>query len=257
MKNCYLHIGNFKTGSTSLQSFLYLNKEILREYNIQSIEEKNYFKKTIHNQNLYKLFDKKDFSKIKKYFSKIKKNSNVILSSEFFSCFSYNLKKIEYVKKTISKLGFNPVIIFYYRCDGAYLYSLYAQQLTQKKNIKIESVFDFKKKIQKFHFYRNKKNKFYFMSQDYNLNNKKIVENWKKIFKKNFFFIKFEKNSGKKLFYDFLNILKLPKKIQFEFPNKKNVSRKIKPWNLKRIFFYIYLKFAQKQIFTNNQLDLK
>ena len=57
MKNFYLHIGNFKTGSTSLQSFFYLNKKFLKKNKIETIYEKNYFKNTIHNQKLYKLFN--------------------------------------------------------------------------------------------------------------------------------------------------------------------------------------------------------
>ena len=70
MKSLYLHIGNFKTGSTSLQSFFYLNRRLLKKNNIETIYEKNYFKNTIHNQKLYKLFDEKKFEKIKKYFQK-------------------------------------------------------------------------------------------------------------------------------------------------------------------------------------------
>ena len=72
MKKCFLHIGNFKTGSTSLQSFLFLNKEELKRKNLKVIKEKNFFKNTIHNQKLFKYFDKQDFKKIKDYFPKKK-----------------------------------------------------------------------------------------------------------------------------------------------------------------------------------------
>ena len=37
MKSLYLHIGNFKTGSTSLQSFFYLNRKLLKKNNIDLI----------------------------------------------------------------------------------------------------------------------------------------------------------------------------------------------------------------------------
>ena len=140
MKKCFLHIGNFKTGSTSLQSFLFLNKEELKRENFKVIKEKNFFKNTIHNQKLFKYFDKQNFKKIKDYFPKKKDNSNLILSSEFFSCLSYDQGKILFIKKTILQLGFQPIIIFYFRSDDSYLYSLYAQQLTQRHNIKIDSV---------------------------------------------------------------------------------------------------------------------
>ena len=257
MKTFYLHIGNFKTGSTSLQSFFYQNRGFLKKNNIETIYEKNYFKKTIHNQKLYKLFDEKKIEKIKKYFSKVNKKSHILISSEFFSCFSYNLKKIQFLKEIILKLGYRPKVIFYYRSDKSYLYSLYVQQLTQRKNISTDNIFQFKSKVAEFHYYFNKKNKYYFMSQNYNLNNKKIVKNWKKIFKNNFTFFKFKKNEEYKIFDDFLRALKIKKSNDLKFPSKKNISRKIKFWNLKRIFYLYYLNFMQSKIFSNDELDLE
>ena len=43
MKKCYIHIGNFKTGSTSIQSFLFLNKKLFEEKNFKLIYEKKIF----------------------------------------------------------------------------------------------------------------------------------------------------------------------------------------------------------------------
>tara|TARA_Y100001958_G_C21223911_1_gene549286 strand:- start:171 stop:947 length:777 start_codon:yes stop_codon:yes gene_type:complete len=255
MRKCYIHIGNFKTGSTSIQSFLFLNKKLFEEKNFNLIYEKNFFKNTIHNQILFKYFDKKNFKKIKNYFKGVAKNSNLILSSEFFSCLSYDLEKIKYLKIAVTKLGFKPIVIFYYRSDSSYLYSLYAQQMTQRHNINIDSVFEFKKKIKKNGYYYNKKNKNYFMSQNYYLDNSKIVINWRKIFKKDFIYLKFEKRSGQKIFFDFLNILKIYEHANFKIPNKKNVSRKIKFWNLKRVFYLLYLNYYQKKIFSRSQLN--
>ena len=257
MKSLYLHIGNFKTGSTSLQSFFYLNRKLLKKNNIETIYEKNYFKNTIHNQKLYKLFDEKKFEKIKKYFSKINRKSHILISSEFFSCFSYDLKKIQYLKEIILKLGYKPKVIFYYRSDKSYLYSLYVQQLTQRKSISIDNVFQFKSKVAKHHYYFNKKNKYYFMSQNYNLNNKRIVTNWRKIFKNNFTFFKFKKDEEYQIFDDFLKTLKIKKDDNLKFPNKKNISRKIKFWNFKRIFYLYYLNFMQSKIFSDDELDLE
>ena len=234
MKKCFLHIGNFKTGSTSLQSFLFLNKEELKRKNLKVIKEKNFFKNTIHNQKLFKYFDKQDFKKIKDYFPKKKDKSKSMNNNWNKGCF----------------------IIFYFRSDDSYLYSLYAQQLTQRHNIKIDSVFEFKKKIEKFGYYFNKKNKNYYMSQNYYLDNKKIIYNWKKIFKKDFIYIKFDKKSENKIFTDFSDVVKLNKQ-ELQFPNKKNVSRSIKIWNLKRIFYFLYLNFFQKKIFSSDQLDLQ
>ena len=94
------------------------------------------------------------------------------------------------------------------------------------------------------------------MSQNYYLDNKKIIYNWKKIFKKDFIYIKFDKKSKNKIFTDFSDVVKLNKQ-ELQFPNKKNVSRSIKIWNLKRIFYFLYLNFFQKKIFSSNQLDLQ
>ena len=90
MKTLFLHIGNFKTGSTTLQSLFYLNRNLLKKNNIETIYERNYFKNTIHNQKLYKLFNEKKFKKIKKYFSKISKKSHILINqSEDCSSISY------------------------------------------------------------------------------------------------------------------------------------------------------------------------
>ncbi len=257
MRRCFIHIGNFKTGSTSLQSFLYLNRTALKRIKFELINERNYFKNTIHNQYLYKYFEKKNFKKIKNYFSKVKTKTDLIISSEFFSCFSYDTEKIQYLKKTISKLGFRPIIIFYYRSDKSYLYSLYAQQMTQRKKIDLDNVFEFKNKIEKHHYYVNKKNKYYFMSQKYNLNNKKIIKNCIKVFKKDFFYIYFNKDNNEKLFLDFLKILGIKNVFDFEFPTKKNITRRIKFWNFKRIFYYMYLNYYQDKIFKKDELKIE
>lgn len=160
------------------------------------------------------------------------------------------------MKKTILNLGFRPIIIFFYRSDKSYLYSLYAQQMTQRKKIDLDNIFEFKKKIEQNHYYVNKKNKYYFMSQNYNLNNKRIVDNWIKVFKNNFYYIKFDKNNDNKLFLNFLKVLKVKNISAFDFPKKKNMSRKIKFWNLKRIFYFLYLNYFQRKIFKKNELNL-
>ena len=58
-KNIYIHIGNFKTGSTSLQRFLFLNRNKLKDYNYQTIyKKKNFFRGTINNMKFFQHFDK-------------------------------------------------------------------------------------------------------------------------------------------------------------------------------------------------------
>ena len=125
--------------------------------------------------------------------------------------------------------------------------------MTQRHNIKETFLNSKKNKING--YYYNKKNKNYFIKKNYYFDNYKIVSNWKKIFKKDFIYLKFEKRSEQKIFFYFLNILKIDQHSNFKIPEKKNVSRKIKFWNLKRVFYLLYLNYFQKKIFSQSQLD--
>ena len=71
MKKCFIHIGNFKTGSTSLQRFLYINRKTLSLYNINPVYYKNWFGETINHQNLYKNFYEENLKEIEVFFSRI------------------------------------------------------------------------------------------------------------------------------------------------------------------------------------------
>ena len=53
MKKIFIHIGNFKTASTSLQRFIFLNQNLFKENNIQVLVEKN-FGITTNNMALFK-----------------------------------------------------------------------------------------------------------------------------------------------------------------------------------------------------------
>ena len=102
------------------------------------------------------------------------------------------------------ELGFKPIIIFYFRFDNSYLYSFYSELLTHRKTIKIDNVFDFIKKIKNNGYYTNIKNKKYYLSQKYFFNNRMIKKNWKKVFKNNFYCLRFEKIKTKIFFFKFL-----------------------------------------------------
>ncbi len=255
MKKIFIHIGNFKTASTSLQNFIFLNKNLFEKNNIQVLIEKN-FGTTTNNMSLFKYLNNMDKVKIKNYFSNISKKKNLLITCEYFSTFSYDQKKLIFLKNAMRQLGFKPIIIYYYRSDNSYLYSFYAELLTHRKSIKIDNVFDFVNKIKKNDYYYNIKNNKYFLSQKYYFNNRNIVNNWKKIFNKDFNLIKFDKNKGQKIFIDFLKALNIKKTSNFKIPLQSNRTRKIKFWNLKRIFYFIYLKMTQKKIFKKKDLNI-
>ncbi|MAV56397.1 MAG: hypothetical protein CMI79_02550 [Candidatus Pelagibacter sp.] len=244
MKKCFLHIGNFKTGSTSIQKFLYINSNKLGLHSIHPVYYENWFGETINHYNLYKNFYEEDLKEIKEFFSKIDNDKNIILSSEYFSSFSNDLNKIKFLKETIEGFGYKLIIIFYYRKDSDSLYSLYSEILKQRHTTEIENVFKFKKKVFKYGYYFvDKKSKNWYVNSKYFLDYKAVCEIWKKFFKDDFHSIecKFENNNT--IFNDLLKILGIGNPLEFKIPSKKNVTTKIKFWKLKRIFFYFYLKY--------------
>ena len=154
------------------------------------------------------------------------------------------------------ELGFKPIIIFYFRFDNSYLYSFYSELLTHRKTIKIDNVFDFIKKIKNNGYYTNIKNKKYYLSQKYFFNNRMIKKNWKKVFKNNFYCLRFEKNKDENIFFKFLKIVGIKKISDFKIPSQSNKTRKIKIWNLKKIFYFLYLIQKQKSLFKEKDLDI-
>ena len=148
MKNIYIHIGNFKTASTSIQTFIFLNKNLFNKNKIQVLLEKN-FKTTTNNMVLFKYINNMNKTKIKNYFSKASKTQDLLITCEYFSTFSNDPNKLIFFKNIMKEIGFKPIIIFYYRCDNSYLYSFYSELLTHRKIIKVDNVFSFIKKIRK------------------------------------------------------------------------------------------------------------
>ena len=96
-----------------------------------------------NNMKLFKYFEQMNKVKIKKYFSKSLNYKNLLITSEYFSTFSSDIKKLAFLKNTFNNLGLKPIIIFYYRYDADYLYSFYTELLTHRKIIEIDSIFDF------------------------------------------------------------------------------------------------------------------
>ena len=62
MKKIYIHIGNFKTASTSIQNFIFLNRNLLNKNKIQVLIEKH-FNVTTNNMLLFKYINQKNKKK--------------------------------------------------------------------------------------------------------------------------------------------------------------------------------------------------
>ena len=247
MKKCYLHIGNFKTGSTSFQKFLFQNRKKFEDKKFEVIYDKSiYFKKTINNLRIFKLFSDKKFNILKKILTKRK---DLILSSEYFSSLSFEVEKIKLLQNFFKKLNYKLIIIYFYRDDNEFLYSLYSEILKHRKRIKIENIFDYLKFVKE-------KGYFQIVNTDKVLggilmpvNNKIVIKNWKKVLGKNFNYFKFDKlNKNNKSILQFLKLIKLNKK-DFDVRNiNLNKSRSIKFWHIKRKFYYNFLKSESKKI---------
>ena len=86
MKKIYIHIGNFKTASTSIQNFIFLNRNLLNKNKIQVLIEKH-FNVTTNNMLLFKYINQKNKKKIKSYFSNIEKIKTYCLRVNIFLLF--------------------------------------------------------------------------------------------------------------------------------------------------------------------------
>tara|TARA_B100001063_G_C16706054_1_gene525286 strand:- start:43 stop:975 length:933 start_codon:yes stop_codon:yes gene_type:complete len=117
----YFHIGNHKTGTTSIQLFLHNNRDLLKKNNliypeIDVSEMYNY-----NNNNVsWELSNDKRFDKKKRTLSDLIKlidsaESNIIFSSEDFPIVEYDNKKFQLLKNKITENNFSIKIIIYLR----------------------------------------------------------------------------------------------------------------------------------------------
>ncbi|EAK8640379.1 hypothetical protein E7N02_11290 [Campylobacter coli] len=141
----YVHIGTPKTGTTTIQKFLYLNREKLEIQNIiyaNSIE--SYTRHNILVNFCFEFrnnfnWEKIKFERILKYRSRLKlfyalkeevaqAKGDFIFSTEGITWHFYDVKYIKILKKFFKELGFDRVIlILYLRNTSDLLISLSAQ----------------------------------------------------------------------------------------------------------------------------------
>ena len=132
--HCYLHIGVEKTGTTSIQKFLYLNKTLLNQNGYQLTdtlskpnntgitvlslsslknEEIKHFSVVSSEEKFYK---KKKFLKwsIKEEIKKAKPSSKFIFSNEHMHSLLSSREEIDFLKKFLQGIGFTDftVLVF-------------------------------------------------------------------------------------------------------------------------------------------------
>ncbi|MCW0223520.1 hypothetical protein OJP33_02170 [Campylobacter lari] len=223
----YVHIGTPKTGTTSIQDFLYLNREKLEIQNTiyaNSIESHtrhnvlvNFCFEFRNNSN----WEKISFERILKYRSRLKlfyalkeevvqAKRDFIFSTEGITWHFYDVKYIKILKKFFKELGFNRIIlILYLRSTSDLLISLSTQLI--KTNYSSIPCF-----INPWEYDRQ-----------YIFNNKWLCQKYSEIFgKENLIVRLFDKNEffQRDLLKDFIYSIGLKWDDNFVLPLKQNES---------------------------------
>lgn len=226
-KTIFIHIGPHKTGTTTIQSNLYLNENVLLSSGVLCPKSGRTSKTTAANHNLAWELRKKKNSRFDKdkgtwsdFIDEVKSHpwiSKVIISSEDFSLLSTS--QIEEIRK--KTINYNVKVIIYLRRQDEALQSTWVQQIK---------------------FFPKLTNPFseWVEMNDYqakNLNYLKIIKNWENIFgRKNIILRLLDPNSFQgTLFSDFLKLCNIQIENIKEGP-KKNVSPGAKTIEAIRLF---------------------
>jgi len=160
MRKLFIHIGTEKTGTTTLQKFLLLNRELLKENNfyipevyydglnhryITSFCQKKIddflLKLNIFNEKQKKLFVEKTKKLFYEEFSKLSNDVNVIISSEHFHSRYKTVEEIKCIKNLFKDLFDEINIVVYLRNQVDMLQSYYSTAL--KGGMYYKSIDDF------------------------------------------------------------------------------------------------------------------
>jgi len=151
-RSLYIHIGTHKTGSTAIQSFLTLNKNIMQEFGVlYPNKSENHYLITKELREKEKPFLDKE-TQLYKIFSEIreKKSNKYIISSEGF-CESDKIL-IPRLKDALKffAIDFETKIIVYLRPQVSWFESSY-QQIVKDQNVKYQIRQFIHKKARKFY----------------------------------------------------------------------------------------------------------
>ncbi|ENX5857775.1 hypothetical protein ACFRA6_001262 [Campylobacter jejuni] len=215
---CYLHIGTMKTGTSSIQDFLYKNQNLLK---IQKTLYPNSIKNSwhLHDHNPFadviKCFlEQANFSDLNSYLELLKCEINnshfnkIIISTENIQFLLNKRKYIQELQIILKNLGFTKIyIIIYLRNPNSLFVSMCSQAL--KGNIS-----------DNFLSHPDKNNLFKTIC-----NYKQTLENWTNVFQKENIIVKlFDKNEFYQgdLIKDFINTIGLEWDDNFIIPDKQN-----------------------------------
>lgn len=251
MKTIFVHIGNEKTGTTTLQSFLTKNEKNLNRFDFTYLQNSKapYFYRNAHFPIAASLFEecptflpKKKYQKEEKIFLKLKNDilnskKNIILSCEHFSS---RLESFEVVKKFSEHLkidGYNIKIIYYIRNQADLAVSSYFTSI-------------FSGSVKKFNEYLmdvNTKNRYFNFLETLNL--------WSSFFGVENMIVK--KYDARFLCCgdirkDFLNVIGIKKNKEFSYGKNLNVSVSRRQIEILRILNMLFLSKSNYLIFLKN-----
>lgn len=214
--NLYLHIGVMKTGTSTIQDFFFVNRELLINKNfLYPISIKN--EKILNDHNVFINIMQNNKTKVIKKFQKelFKHNiENVLISAENIQWKLNNIKLIKDMKNFLYDLGFSKVYILIYLRNPLDLYLSMSSQAIKDDHY---SDFLFLEP------WNNKK------ALDL-CNYKKTLKRYEKIFGKENLIVKiFEKDSfvDNDLLKDFLHTLNIKWDDKFKIPQNSNKSLNI------------------------------
>jgi len=257
-----VHIGTEKTGTTSLQKFLYINRERLKKINYLypvSINNAGAFPNTalsaycanhIHDyhlkNNIKTLAQKDAFNKeLKINFLKELKSNNgkdLIISSEHFHSRVRTIKGMQRLKDILR--GYNIKIVIYLRPQVDMAISHYSTAL--KSSNSTQTLTEYIKHICKI--------------DNYYCNYKKILDNWSAVFGKENLIVRLysrqELQDGD-IIKDFLHLSGVSDNISdFIFPDKENTSINIIGQQLVLALNKLESDDHKKEYFKKNILNL-
>ncbi|ELP9119577.1 hypothetical protein QTU61_000110 [Campylobacter lari] len=216
----YVHIGTMKTGTSSIQNFLYLNRSLLQKQNYYyPISIKNTGRLNDHNPFAHKFANmvknKNDIDCIVDNFIDLKKEivksnkSNIIFSTENLQWLLFSEESIIKFKNFLTALNFDKIYIIVYLREVSDLFLSMCSQVV-KGNISSNYIFRYPEELHKLYPVYSYKKMLYLWSTSVSKENVIV-----RIFDRDEFY-------QKDLLKDFINTIGLQWNDEFQIPVKEN-----------------------------------
>ncbi len=240
----YLHIGTMKTGSTSIQNLLYINRDFINNQGYHyPLSVKNYLSLNDHNPIAYKLhffLQNNDVNNteavsnvFKELIDEIKTSGveNIIISTENIQFLFYEKERIEKLKILLGHLGFDEIKIIVYLRDPKDLFVSMCSQALKDGYPK--------------DFLSTPSGKFEILC-----NHKNTLQCWGEVFGKENLIVRiFDKNEfyNKDLLQDFIHALGITWSDEYKIPPRENETLDLLGMEiLKRLNEYEIPSIAEK-----------